>query len=393
MKKLYLTLFLVILAITFAGFIYWRFFFISSFNIDPVPSNATVSINGQTTPDRSIQLAKGDYTVTVSAPGYRSQSFTVSVGYGSQVNKRVELEQLPKPKQVLEGPIESLQPTPNRQEIFFKRSGVFYRFPLVSDRPIPAVPITPTLTDVETATWSPDFALALLRKTNGETGLYDFNRYDLLHQEYRSLGLGINSPVWLADGSGFYYEEVKDGQRSLMRANRAGTGSTRIMNLTNFPMSDLQIQLGSGTLLVISSKKANEPTSTEKTDIVLLDTHQQTVGAITESGRASHPVLSPNKSLIAYLDSGELVTSEITGKNKRNYNLRPKAGSYLFIDEVNVAVFTPNLVTVVNTHNGSRQTYEIYAPSDEIGNLFADPSGKIIYYTFGGNLYQINFRP
>lgn len=388
MKKLYFILFLIILAIAFAGFIYWRFFFMSSLNIDPVPSNATITINGQTTPDRSIQLGKGDYAVTVSAPGYRSQNFTVSLGYGNQVNKRIELEQLPKPKQVLKGPIDSLQPTQNKQEIFFERDGVFYRYPLMSDRPIPAVPITPALTDIEQVTWSPDFALALLRKTNGETGLYDFNRYDLLHQEYRSLGSTLRSTVWLADGSGFYYLEESEGTRSLMRANRAGTSPTRIMNLTNFPIPNVELQLGPGTLLVASS-----PTTTEKTDIVLLDTHQQTVGAITESGRATGPVLSPNKSLVAYLDSGELVTSEITGKNKRNYNLRPKSGSYFFIDEVNVAVFTPNMVTVVNTHNGSRQNYEIYAPSDAVSNLFTDPSGKILYYTYDGNLYHINFRP
>lgn len=388
MSRLYITLILVLAAVLMAGFVFWRYFYLATVRIDPIPTDATITVNGQPSVERVLQLPKGSYEIKVSAPGYRSQTFTVNVGYGSQITKRVELTALPKPAKLIDGPIASLRPAPDKKEIFFEKSDILYRWPLPTDQPsIPVIPITPTVTDTESVDWSPDFALALVKKTTGETGLYDFNRYDLLHQEYRVLGSNIGSTAWSADGKNFLYEQL-GAERGLIRANRAGSGQTRVLDLQTFPMSDLTLQTGPGALVVASS-----PSTASATDIVVIDTHQKTVGAITDSGRAKSPVLSPNKNLVAYLDNGELVTSEITGKNKRNHNIRPKAETFTFLDEVNVVVFTPNLVTVISTTDGQQQTYEIYAPSDEISHLFADPSGKILYYTYDGAFYQISFRP
>lgn len=389
MKHLYLTFILVILAVSAAGFVYWRYFFLATVAIDPLPGEATISVNGKPSVDRTLKLPRGSYEISVDAPGYRSHRFNVNVSYGSTVNKRVVLEALPRPSQVISGPISSLQPSTDKKEVFFEQGGAMYRFPISADLPPVAIPITPSIAEITAIDWSPDFTLALIRKENGETGLYDFNRYDLLHQEYRPLGKTIGDTAWKQDGSGFFYENIGDN-RALVLANKAGANSNIIASLIGFPMDSLKLQLAQNNMLVVSGS-AND--SGKPTDIVIVDTYQKTINAITESGRALYPILSPSKDMIAYLDSGELVTGESTGKNKRNHALRPRPGSYAFIDEINLAVFTPNLVTVINTTNGEVESYDIYAPSDEINDLFADPSGKILFYTHKGSLYQINYRP
>lgn len=387
MKHLYLTFALVILAISAAGFVYWRYFFLATVAIDPVPGEAVISVNGQPKVDRTLKLPPGKYDIKVAAEGYRSQQFPVKVGYGTVINKRVELLPLPKPKLILTGPIGSTKPTSDKKEIFFEQKGVLYRYPLTEALPPVAIPITPAIADLERINWSPAFDLALISKKGGETGLYDFKRYDLLRQEYRPLGSNLGATLWKEDGKGFFAEDRSAG-RLLTLANRAGTGSSVVLDLTTLPIEAWQLQHGPANILILSEAAANKTA-----DIMVVDTYQKSIAPITDSLRAIKPVLNPTKSRLAYLDNNELVTSEVNGQNKRNHGLRPKPGNYTFIDEMNLAVFSPNLVTIINTGDGTKTEYEIYALSDAIDGLFADPSGKILYYTFDGNLYQINFRP
>ncbi len=392
MKRLYWTLFFVLIAIGVAGFVFWRYFLQATIAIDPVPSTAVVTINGTPIADRTFHVNRGQYMIAVSAPGYQSQSFKVNVGIGSRIMKRVVLASLPRPTRLLDGPLRSLTLSGDRKTLFFERGGVLYLLDLTAASPIP-VPITPVLTGIGEIDWSPDFALALIHKTNGEVGLYDFNRYDLLHQEYRPLPSGVGATAWAADASGFYYDyqDMASGEHAIIKADRAGANPVRLFDwrsVANFPLATPKLTTGPGSLLLLTP-----PNKKTRGDLFIFDTFQKTPpAAITESGHATGPILSPDKSRLLYTDNGELVVSDISGSNKRNLTLRPRPGNYSFVDNSTVAVLLPNQLALVNTLNGSLQNNEIYAPSDKIETLFTDPAGSLVYYTYQDKLYTIKIK-
>lgn len=408
MKKLYTTLVLVFATLALAGFIFWRYFYLATIALDPIPSEATISVNGQKVVDRTLKLTRGTYEFEIAHEGFRTEKFTAKVGIGSNVTKRVELVALPQPLKLADGPFQSLVTSPDRQTLFFALNDTLYFYSLTAPQPAALVPITPKIANLTSLDWASDFNLALVRQSAKSTtkqsknssptsqiGLYDFKRYDLLRQELKPLDSGIKDTAWLADNSGFVYQfkDPKSGENSLVRANRAGASVTRLLDLNsvNFPIAEPTLTTGPGTTLLLSGNDKNG-----NSDLYLFDSFIKTPPSpITDSGRVSGPIFSSEKSRLAYLDNGELVVSDSNGKNKRNLSLRPKNNNYTFINPNSLLVFTPNQLTVVdfNQQTPANQSYEIYAPDDKITNLIANPDGKTAYYTYQDKLYQIIIRP
>lgn len=385
MKKLYLTAVLLILALAFAGWIFWRYFYLASVTIDPIPSGATVTVNGRAMADRTLHLAAGSYKIIVTAPGYRDQELSINAGVGSQITKRVTLVALPSPKKLITAPINSLVVSQDKTLVYYESAGTLYRVKLTS--PTPAEAITPQLKDVRIVEWAPDLSLALIHKTSGEVTLYDFARYDLLHQEERSLGNTFGATAWATDSSAFFYDsKLPTGQRLMVKANRAGKNQTNLGDLSSLPTT-LNFLAGPNNLIIMSQADLKGPG-----DIILFDTYQRLIIPITDSAHAYGPVLSPSKQKITYLDNGELVVADTAGTNKRNLNIRPKLGNYLFLDDNTLAIFQANKITTIKTDGPGQQDFAVAAQNETIANLFADEGGKKIYYTYQNALYRLDFR-
>lgn len=386
MKRLYIILTLVLLALVVAGFVYWRYFYLGSITIDPVPSEAIITVNGQPTSERTKRLPRGSYTITVTAPGYRAEQLTVELGTGEQISRRVTLIALPRPEKVLDGPIHSLAMSENRKTIFFAKKDILYRYQLTAAAGTPPEAITPSLAGISRVDWSPDFELALLHKTDGEVWLYDFRRYNLLNQEYYPLDKNLKQTAWDSKADGFYAAQVtQTGEQTLIKLNRAGKAPTVLAFLNALPFTDLVFTPGPENQLLISSSEQKKPA-----DIVLFNAHQRIYQPLTDSGAAYAPVLSPDKKRFLYLDNGELVVADISGANKRNLGLRPRTGNYAFTETGKAAVLTPNTITVVNTTDASRETFEVFAPSDKVSAFTA--SSEQVYYLYSGALYRLNFK-
>lgn len=386
MKRLYLILLITMAVFGLAGFVFWRYFYLGTLQLDVTPKDALVTINGKATPDRTVHLPKGTYTIEVSSPGYRTESFSLQTGYGSQTTKKVALISLPKPAKTIDGPVRFLTATGDRKALFFEHSGVLYQYDLTAPAGTPGLPITPQLKDLAMVSWSPDFKLALLKKTDGEVGLYDFNRYDLLHQEYRPYGKDFKQVVWSPDNDGFYAEFFNSSEHSIIKANTTNTNQTRLAGLGLLPLQNFTMTASSPTDLLLSGTDMLTPA-----DIFRFDAYQKIFTPLTDTGNAYGPVVSPSKTKIAYLDNGELVAADKDGKNKRNLGVRTKLYNYSFIDDTQLLAFSSNLVTVINTNDGTKKEFEVYAPSDEISTLIALPSGKSAFYTYKNDLYKLDF--
>lgn len=384
MKHLYLTLAFVVATLAVAGFVFWRYFYLATIIIDPIPTDATVTLDGKATPERTLRVKRGRHQIRVSAEGYQAMETTVDATLGSQYVRRFELVPLPRPTKLLDGPIRSVRMAADGQSLFYAKDGTLFIIPATLDKSgLPAVPITPPINELTAVEWAPDFSLAIVHKQD-EVGLYDFKKYDLLHQEYRRFDSAGIATAWTADGTAIVAETELEDRRLLVRRNRAGGEPTNLSDLTNFPLKDISLLTGPGNLTVISSQSAESPN-----DILLFDIHQRLIIPLTDSGRAMAPVLSADRSLIAYLDNGELVTAEISGKNKRNHALRPQPTAYSFIGKDRLAVITPNNLTIINLQDGSRQSTEIFAPSGAIRQLMADSDGKLFHYLYQDSLYRL----
>lgn len=390
MKKLYLILAIILAVMAFAGFIFWRYFFLATVKLDPQPTNATILVDDKPTLEKTLHLPNGIHTIEVSLPGYRTEKFQIKTSYGSHLNKRITLIELPHPTKVLNGPLTSFATNDDRKKIFFARNNVLYNYELTAPAGTPAIPITPELTDITGIDWSNDFLLALLHKKDGEVGLYDFNRYDLLHQEYRSLGNNFLQAAWSNDGTGIYaeYRDEQTGEHSMVKTDRTGSSLTRLAPMIGFPMKDYTFVQASPTSLIFSSLNFKDPAN-----LVLFDTHQRTFTVLTDSQAAYGPVLSPDKSKLAFTDNGELVSATSDGKNRRNLGVRVKPYNYSYIDSTSLVAFDSNLITVINTNDGTKKEYEVYAPSNDIDHFTAYSDSRTAYYLYQGNLYLLTYNP
>lgn len=387
MKKLYTILILTIAILGLAGFVFWRYFYLGTLVLDVTPSDALVTVDDKPTPDRTIELTKGTHRIEVSAPRHRTEEFSVESGYGSQASKKVTLISLPKPAKIIDGPLRSVASTPQKDRLFFAKDGVLYQYDLTAPAGTPGLPITPRLENVAEVVWAPNFQLALLKKTDGEIGLYDFNRYDLLHQEYRPYGKEMQRVVWSPDGDGFYAEyKAATGEHSLIKANPTNTSQTRLQGLASFPIANFVFTANTTTSLLFSGTDQKQPA-----DIVRFDAHQKIFAPITDTGNAYGPVISPERTKIAYIDNGELVAADSEGKNKRNLGVRAKINNYAFANETTLIAFTANTVTVINVTDGTSKEFAVYAPSEAITDLIALPNSKSLYYLFQNDLYRLDF--
>jgi hypothetical protein len=382
--KLYSTLLFVVAALAVAGFVFWRFFYLATITISPAPTTATVTINGTPTADRVFRVPSGSYQFTVAADGYRPQNLTVNVSLGSSVSKKVELVSLPQPEKLLEGNIRSLATSTDGKIIYFEKGNVLYRHEL--NTPIVA-PITPPLNPITSVDWSEDFALALIHYVDGNVDLYDFNRYDLVHQEAKPLGKTIKQTAWIGDGTGFYYvNRTEAGDVAMMRANRAGSDVTRVGELAGFPLPNFSMTIGQTHQLFLANKDL-----TQTGDIFLFNAHQRLFGQLTQSGASYGPIVSPNRKQIVYNENGELVTATAEGQQKRNLTVRARVGNYRFLNDTTVAALGVNTISFIDTTTGKAESLEVFAPNDNVTGFTALPDGHVLY-VYQNQLYRLNPR-
>lgn len=86
--------------------------------------------------------------------------------------------------------------------------------------------------------WSPSEELALLRKAEGIT-LFDFKKYDFVHQTETFWGGNIGSVAWAPDNSKIaYYYSPDSATKTLVFSNIAGDQKETILNFADFNISD-----------------------------------------------------------------------------------------------------------------------------------------------------------
>lgn len=266
---------LIALLIAFLG--WYRY---GSLVVLPEPKTANVYINGREA-GFSSRLSPGSHEITVSAPGYLPHRETVTIKTLQIKRLRPALRKLAQAKLVAEG-VDFLTADAQANQFFYlsRQARTFFRLRLVKGPPsrdsasvatpakeaapagqskIENIPITPSaLGDLTEVAFAPDFSVAVVKERNGSSGLYNFARYDLLHQEFKPYDKDSSSFVFDPEGRLVYHLYRPGTERSLVRSERSRERIERLVNLKELGIENATLSFSpSGeTLLMTDGKDA-----------------------------------------------------------------------------------------------------------------------------------------
>ena len=213
-------------------------------NISVTQKDARITIDNQKITGKT-QIKPGKHTIVISQSGFVPYTYTDNIKPFQNIEFQIDLRVLPQPKLVVEEKVFATSFSIAGDKFYYLGNDgkTLYEVKVLEatdgvEKKLEKTRITPdNLDNLAKVIFSPEFDVAIFKYKNGETGLYDFKRYDLLNQEYKKWGDDIGDVAWSPDGKkALYYFAPKSGERSLVISDRAHSEIKRIRDLSNTEM-------------------------------------------------------------------------------------------------------------------------------------------------------------
>lgn len=223
--------------------VFFLFFAKPTLTILPTPGDALVFLDQQrVTAGTPLKLASGEHTVRVEAVGYLATEQMVSLGLSQVVDLPIELRQIPEIIQLVgsvEWPVLSTDQgailylgQEGRQ--FFETKAELGNQGTARTNPITAV----RFEGISDVAWAPDRELAVIKKTTGETILFDFQRYNFLEQEEKIVSREFASVAWHPTERRFAaFQTTPAGEKTLVTYAVASGETERLADLRTEPFT------------------------------------------------------------------------------------------------------------------------------------------------------------
>ncbi|MBI3261434.1 PEGA domain-containing protein [Candidatus Berkelbacteria bacterium] len=257
---------LLALAIAFA--VSYR---LGSIIVLPEPKNAQVLVDGKEVGFTS-RLAPGSYQLTVTAPGYSPHRETLKIRALQIKRIRTSLRKLASAKLVVAEQVDLLSSNPEGDQFFYfnRQAKALFRLRFVEGpegAKVENIPITPSvLGDLTEVAFAPDYSVAAVSDRTGSSGLYNFARYDLLHQEFKPYDSDSHSFAFDPEGKLIYYRYSPGSEQTLVRSERSRDHIERLIDLKDIGQdARLAISPDGNTILINNGKSAYLAVITTKT--------------------------------------------------------------------------------------------------------------------------------
>ncbi|TSC66525.1 MAG: hypothetical protein CEO22_54 [Candidatus Berkelbacteria bacterium Gr01-1014_85] len=391
-ERLILLMTLAIGSALLAALVYWRFFLSAHLILNVEPASAIVSIDGQPTGDRQLWLSPGQYQFQAEATGFASQAFTLSLKSGEMINKTIQLVSLPQAQAIDSGQSRWLtlsQVGPALWRLNSSDTDGFDRIvrrsgeeQLIASRPLATKPSLFRL--------GPNPELALLIENN-RLGVYDFNRYDLINQEYRQLTAGdqsVTQAVWSqVDSRIFYLLNLTTGWQ-LRQILPSGEDDRLIFEWSKDAFKEITLvgQRDRYLYLELVAQSANG--SVNDQSLARLDIAEKVLFPLTTSGRATAGRLN-NSGQIAYLDNGELTLMQVDGEAKLGTDQRPSATSFAWSENDQLISYTPGEFWRLNPSADQATVISVALTAPRLEELVSF-DGRSVFYLLNQKLYQLD---
>jgi hypothetical protein len=375
------------------------FFYKGTIVFNPSPETARIDINGVSlTGQAKIKLNPGSYHMTISSPDYVDYTKIINIGVSQKINLNIALKKLPVPEKILDDNVQFLSKSLDGNLFYLGNSGkTIYRMTDIANKDLrKSLPITPDVFEnIKYLAFSSNYDLAILKKDNN-TILYDFMRYDLLHQELHDWGGNIGYIIWSPDGNKIaYYYQTSQGEKTLISANKDNSTVERIYNFkdTNITNPKLVWSPDGNKILVI------------KDDIYIFDIYTKTLTQVTNGGGVTDATFSPDSKNILYnhIDSTQnisLLMIDIDGKNIRDLTVKTYLDKIAWIDEKNMILAIPDTETSslsdrivkINTDTFSQEEYDYASKNGKISpsNIIYDKIDNYLFFLANNNLYSLD---
>ena len=385
------------------------------------PAQATFSVDNAQIGLTAAGMARSDlspgiHTVKVSADGYIGQSFDVNFKRGFMKEVDISLKKLPTPETVSAGATLFAHGSGFNDGYYLGNNGTtIYQIKYGLDATSGKVNVTENkaitdarLSNISEIIWEPTHDLALLRKTDGSVNLFDFMKYDFVHQTETPWGTGVGSVAWAPDSSEIaYYYAPGTGERSLILTNFLNTAPTRVADLNDNNIENplLRWSPDSQWLLVIPRN-----TDVAKNNIYLFNVYSRKFTQLTTNGGQVDAIFSPdgNKILYSTLNNDPnspiptvISIMDLNGKNQRALNLRAEISKIVWTSD------SKNIVVSAFDNTAKAETiFEYDTTLDEstgfvlsnlsvaggIRSINLSSDGKIVLYETADGIFAVNIN-
>lgn len=223
--------------------VFFLFFYQPTLTILSTPGEAVVFLDQQrVTTGTPIKLAPGTYTIRVEAPGYLATEQTISLGVSQVVDLPIELRQIPEIVALVGSVREPVLSTDESAILYLGQEGRQFfqvKSELGSQGTARTSPITDErFRDLSEVIWSPDRELTFLKKTSGETTLFDFQRYNFLEQEEKLVSRQFLDIAWHpTERRAAAFQTTPEGEKTLVEFDVASGTTTRLADLRTEPLT------------------------------------------------------------------------------------------------------------------------------------------------------------
>jgi hypothetical protein len=300
------------------------------------PANSTVTIdntilNLNATGKVQAILSPGNHVLNAESDGYDGYIKNFSLKDGSFKTISINLNKTGKIATIENGG-QFLSISPDGESILYLSGDgkTLYKADLKLDDKGNVQTNTRAMTDsklsgIDEITWSPNLDLALFRKAGG-IDVFDFQKYDFVHQTETLWGQNIGSISWAPDNSDIAFVDTAN---NLLDFSNISHGDQRvILNFSNYGISNpiLHWSQNSQYLLVISR---NSDYSQNK--IYTYNTFTNQMNEVTDIGDQVDAVFSPDNKKILYTsysktldnsNSSVLSVMNLDGSSKQSLDIR-----------------------------------------------------------------------
>jgi len=378
------------------------------------PRNAIVYLDGKklktSLGEVPINASTGEHSISIEADNYVGQNKTVVFNRGFNKKLEVNLSSVGQPALVNEN-TRFLSKGDDFNAAYYLSDQTLYKTKVgLNDQGSASIVENRAITDnviknVNEIIWSPTKQLALFRKSNGKITIFDFMKYDFVHQTETAWGSSdIGSIAWAPDNSRIaYYYTTENGEKSLIFTNVQNKSQERVANFAKLGIENpiLKWSPDSQWLLVIPRNK-----DYDKNKIYLFNAYLRTIKAITDTGGNLDANFSPDGNKILYSTysktEGNPVTSILLimdkdGNNKRDLGVRAD------LDKVEWSKDSQKIVVATLNQENNGESIFLFDTSDKqkdgfsinnlgteyVDNIVLSDDVDILMYEAGGRISAI----
>lgn len=283
-----------------------------------------------------LKIKPGQHNITLFSEGYVPYVIDKNIKPFSRLSLAITLRLLPVPKSMISDDNAFAASFDKGGGEFFylgNNGQTIYKITILSEKDADGAlqlerqKITPdSLPSINKVLFSPDFAVAALKRADGDTGLYDFKKYDLLNQQYTSWGVNVGNVVWNQKGTyAIYYFAPPTGERTLIATNRSHSKIKRLVDLNK--LAGITVSAGAaGTPQFAWSPDGKTLAFSAQGKLLALDISTLVLTKIAADG-VTAVNYAPDSQHILYTQNGKLVWQEILPYNSLTENPQDQANA------------------------------------------------------------------